>query len=62
VGHDREGLLYDPSQPGALAATLEALTDPPRRQALGRNARERAVREYSWSAHCAALDQAIRKL
>ena len=62
VGHDREGLLYDPTQPGALAGALEALADPQRRLALGRNARERAVREYSWSAHCAALDQAIRKL
>ncbi len=37
---------------------------PTRRSAgpLGRAARERAVREYSWQAHCVALDNAIRKL
>jgi glycosyltransferase involved in cell wall biosynthesis len=59
VGHGREGLLYDPEAPGALAAALETLTDPALRRSLGRAARERAVREYSWKAHCAALDAAI---
>jgi glycosyltransferase involved in cell wall biosynthesis len=61
VGHDREGLLYDPAFPHALAATLEALTDKNLRIRLGHGARARAVRDYSWSAHCAALDAAIRK-
>ena len=32
------------------------------RRTLGEAARERAVREYSWQAHCAALDEAIRRL
>lgn len=50
-----EGLLYDPADPNGLAAALEALTDPAMRARLGAAARERAVREYSWSAHCAAL-------
>jgi glycosyltransferase involved in cell wall biosynthesis len=54
-----EGLLYDPSRPGALAAALEALSDPEGRRPLGVAARDRAVREYSWAAHCAALDQAM---
>ena len=61
VQHEREGLLYDPAQQGALAATLERLTDPALRRALGNAARDRAVREYSWTAHCAALVAAIER-
>jgi len=62
VADGREGLLYDPTQPGALARALESLTDPSVRRTLGRAARERAVREYSWKAHCVALDTAIKGL
>ena len=51
--------LYDPAQPDALADALETLADPAVRRTLGRAARERAVREYSWRAHCLALDNAI---
>jgi hypothetical protein len=29
---------------------------------MGHAARERAVRDYSWSAHCRALDAAITKV
>ena len=60
VAHGREGLLYEPADPGALAAALERLSDMALRRELGRAARERAVREYSWSAHCRKLDAAIR--
>ncbi len=59
VEHGREGMLYQPGEPGALADTLEQLTDSSLRERLGRTARERAVREYSWSAHCRALAAAI---
>jgi glycosyltransferase involved in cell wall biosynthesis len=62
VADGREGVLYDPAQPGALARALEALTDPAVRRRLGGAARERAVREYSWKAHCVALDEAIRRI
>jgi glycosyltransferase involved in cell wall biosynthesis len=62
VAQSREGVLYDPASSGALASALESLTDPAVRQMLGSAARERAVREYSWSAHCRALDHAIRGL
>ncbi len=63
VGHGREGLLYDGADPGALAATLETLAaDPDRRATLGAAARARAEREFSWRAHCAALDRALRSL
>lgn len=59
VEHDCEGLLYQFGAAGALADTLERLTDRPLRERLGRAARERAVRDYSWSAHCRALAAAI---
>jgi len=59
IEHRLEGLLYDPAFPHALGAALEALTDVNLRTRLGHAARARAVRDYSWSAHCAALDQAI---
>ncbi len=61
VRHEREGLLYDPAAAGALAAALERLTDGALRGALGGAARERAVREYSWRAHCEKLERAIRQ-
>jgi glycosyltransferase involved in cell wall biosynthesis len=60
VADGREGLLYDPHGGApALADTLVALADPARRQPLGAAARERAVRDYSWQAHCRALESAI---
>ena len=60
VGHNREGLLYDTAIPTGLPHALAALTDQVLRDRLGRAARDRAVRDYSWSAHCRALDAAIR--
>lgn len=62
VEHDREGLLYDAGEPRALDAALVALADPARRRELGAAARARAVREYSWEAHCRALDERFRAL
>ena len=59
----REGLLYQPAAPvTGLADALERLTDNTLRARLGAAARERAVRDYSWRAHCEALDQAMRKV
>jgi glycosyltransferase involved in cell wall biosynthesis len=57
-----EGRLYDPATPQALADALAALADPGRRAQLGDAARARAVRDYSWEAHCRALDRAFREL
>ncbi len=62
AAHGREALLYDPAQPDALADALAALMDAPLRARLGAAARERAEREYSWAAHCTALDEALRRL
>ena len=61
VGHGREGLLYDPAETGALARALETLADNGLRRTLGAAARERAVREYGWQAHCEALDRRLKK-
>lgn len=61
VGHEREGILYDPAERAALASALERLADPALRQLLGAAARGRAVREYSWRAHCEAIDARLRR-
>jgi glycosyltransferase involved in cell wall biosynthesis len=56
-----EGLLYQPASAVAgLAYALERLTDSGLRQRMGAAARARAVRDYSWRAHCEALERAIR--
>jgi glycosyltransferase involved in cell wall biosynthesis len=54
-----EGALYEPSDPDGLAATLERLTDPSLRAPLGRAARLRAERDFSWRRHCEAIDRAL---
>jgi glycosyltransferase involved in cell wall biosynthesis len=59
VEHDREGLLYDPRLPGSLAHTLERLSDASLRLRMSAAARERAVRDFSWAAHCERLVAAI---
>lgn len=61
VEHGREGVLYDPRVKDALADTLLQLRDPALRKTLGAAARARALRDYSWSAHCKALEDAIVK-
>ena len=63
VGDRRDGLLYNPADENALAAALaELAADAGLRSALGAAARERAIREYSWEAHCRALDERITRL
>ena len=62
IAHDGQGLLYDPQQPGALADALARLADPSLRVRLGAAARKRAEQEYSWQAHCAKLEAAIRRI
>jgi starch synthase len=59
IAHDVEGLLYPPSDPGALAGSLIRLTDGPLRARMGAAARARAVSQFSWAAHCRALDRVI---
>jgi glycosyltransferase involved in cell wall biosynthesis len=62
VGHEHEGLLYDPAVKTSLTDALARLADDrDLRVRLGAAARERAVRDYSWAAHCCALEGAILK-
>ena len=62
VEHEREGLLYDPDGADGLDRALVALADPEVRRRLGGAARIRAVRDFSWAAHCAALDDRLQEL
>jgi glycosyltransferase involved in cell wall biosynthesis len=62
VAHEREGILYDPSRPDALAEALVRLADDPALRArLGAAARARAETQYSWSAHCRKLAEICGK-
>ena len=60
VADAREGVFYDAADVDGLALALERLANPALRATLGRAARERAVNEYSWDAHCRRLDRAFR--
>ncbi|MEO7192832.1 MAG: glycosyltransferase family 4 protein [Vicinamibacterales bacterium] len=62
VEHGREGLLYDPDDPRGLDRAIATLGDQALRRRLGIAARQRVVRDFSWEAHCTALDRRIRKL
>ena len=49
VGDGRTGVLVPPSDPGALAAAIDALVaDPARARRLGQAGRARAASEHSW--------------
>jgi glycosyltransferase involved in cell wall biosynthesis len=63
VENGKEGVLYAPGRHAeALADALLTLTTPETRRPMGAAARDRAVREYSWAAHCRALEDAIRSV
>ena len=59
VEDGREGTLYDGSNIDGLAGALERFTDRTLRESMGRASRTRAVEQYSWRAHCRALDAAF---
>jgi glycosyltransferase involved in cell wall biosynthesis len=66
VANGREGVLYglppnggNPEHAAALADALVTVSEPNVRRQYGAAARERAVRDYSWAAHCRALETAI---
>jgi starch synthase len=62
VTHEREGVLYDPADRAGLERALTALANGDFRHRLGVAARERVVADFSWDAHCAALDRRLRHL
>ncbi|HEX8599618.1 MAG TPA: glycosyltransferase family 4 protein [Chloroflexia bacterium] len=63
VREEREGLLFCTGDVGGLASALHRLVeDPGLRDRLGASARQRVVANYSWQAHCAALDRILRTI
>lgn len=62
VEHAREGMLYDPADPRGLDRAVASLADPSLRKALGTAARARVVRDFSWQAHCRALDARLQEI
>ena len=63
VRDGREGRLYREGDRAGLVAALTALLDDDAgRRAMGAAARARVVAEYSWAAHCRALDGILRCL
>lgn len=67
VAHEREGILYDASDPDGLASALDRLAQPARnggslRASLGAAAHDRAVREFGWDVHCRKLDAGLRRV
>jgi len=63
VENGKEAVLYGLGDgvrhADALADALLTLADPRLRETMGAAARDRAVRDYSWAAHCRALECAI---
>jgi glycosyltransferase involved in cell wall biosynthesis len=57
-----EGVLYDARNPRGLDQAITRLADTATRRRLGAAARARVVRDFSWRAHCAALDRRLRAL
>ena len=62
IGPGEGGVLYDARSPGHLADALDTLRDETHRAALATTARARAVRLFSWEAHCRLLEQAIQRV
>ncbi len=55
-----EGVLFGQAEPDGLARALARLADDADlRQRMGRAARARVEREFSWQAHCARLEAAV---
>jgi glycosyltransferase involved in cell wall biosynthesis len=62
VEHGREGVLYDAHDPRGLDRAIVSLADRGLRAEMGAAARARVVRDFSWQAHCRALDARLREL
>jgi glycosyltransferase involved in cell wall biosynthesis len=62
VANGVEGVLYERADPRGLDRALVQLADPDVRRRMGAAARARVVRDFSWQAHCRALDVRLREL
>ncbi|HET6313248.1 MAG TPA: glycosyltransferase family 4 protein [Chloroflexia bacterium] len=63
VREGQEGLLFPTGDIDGLISALARLAgDAGLRERLGQSGRQRVVANYSWQAHCAALDRLLRKI
>jgi glycosyltransferase involved in cell wall biosynthesis len=63
VREGREGIHFHEGDETDLARAIAALADDPeRRQAMGRDARERVVERYSWARHCEQLEGVLGRI
>jgi starch synthase len=63
VRDGQEGLLYKPGDIKGLAVSIAKLAaNANLRSGMGKAARERVVGQYSWQAHCLALDKLLKEL
>nr|WP_246602426.1 glycosyltransferase [Falsiroseomonas tokyonensis] len=56
------GLAVDVTDPGAIAAAVEALADPAQRARLGASGRQAALSRYGWTAEAARLVRLYQRL
>ena len=61
VRDGQEGILYDPSDPSALADALDQLSGTAVRRRFGDAARARVVQHFGWDRHCERLSDAIAR-
>ncbi len=57
-----EGALYPEGDVAGLAAAIRRVVQSPERAGMGRQARERVVRDFSWQRHCRELDKALHTI
>ncbi len=57
-----EGALYCEGDISGLAAAIRRVVEAPQREELGRRARDRVVRDFSWQHHCRELDKVLRTI
>lgn len=57
-----EGALYPEGDISALAEAIRRVVESPDRGQMGRRARERVVRDFSWQRHCRELDRLLHAI
>ena len=57
-----EGANYPEGDIPALADAIRRVLEAPHREAMGQQARERVVRDFSWQRHCRELDRILEEI